>query len=80
MSLTHELADMRQRDLQSANQATVDYLNNLEVQILRHKGVEHPFLNKYQTTNLGLKRTHSLFLEFYYFIRHLPFYIRVVRK
>jgi pyrroloquinoline quinone (PQQ) biosynthesis protein C len=75
MNLTHELTDIRQRDLRLTSQAIVDYLNDLETQILEHKGVEHPFLNKYQTTRIGLKGTHNLFLEFYYFIHHLPFYI-----
>ncbi|MGG6265482.1 iron-containing redox enzyme family protein [Leptolyngbya sp. AN03gr2] len=75
MTVIHEQSEIRQRDLQLSRKATVDYLDSLEAQILRHKGVEHPFLNRYRTTKLDLKNTHSLFLEFYYFIYHLPFYI-----
>jgi len=43
--------------------------------ILQHRGVEHPFLNDFAITRTGKEDLKKIFLEFYYFIQHLPFYI-----
>ena len=59
---------------QFTNEAIVENLTNSEDFILRHRGINHPFLHMF-SKNETKEYNFSLFSEFYYFIRHLPFYI-----
>lgn len=43
--------------------------------ILRHPGVDHPFLNNYARTGLPREAERLLYLETTYYFRHVPFYI-----
>jgi pyrroloquinoline-quinone synthase len=57
------------------NVEMVDYLDEWKDYILRHRGIEHPFLNGFANGKMHMDDIKKVFLEFYYFIHHLPFYI-----
>ena len=44
-------------------------------EIVRHPGVEHAFLNQYALRGLDVERERRLYLETYYYFRHVAFYI-----
>lgn len=66
--------DIRQK-MDIGDQAIVSYINSWEKYIVAHRGICHPFLDKYAFEGLGFDENATLFTEFYYFIRYLPFYI-----
>lgn len=51
------------------------YLDGLVGKILAHRGVDHPFLNGYRARRLTPDQERNLYLETYYYFRHVPFYI-----
>lgn len=53
----------------------VSYLDEWRSFILQHRGIEHPFLNNFTLKKTTPKNIKNIFLEFYHFIHHLPFYI-----
>ncbi|HEX8186197.1 MAG TPA: iron-containing redox enzyme family protein [Blastocatellia bacterium] len=53
----------------------VGYLDEWKELILRHRGTNHPFLNNFRAKRTSPEAIKRVFLEFYYFVRHLPFYI-----
>lgn len=65
---------IRQR-LNFGDQLTINYLDDWSSHVLNHRGVEHPFLNRFEVAGANSDEIKILFLEFYYFIRYLPFYI-----
>src|SRR5215831_12902245 len=54
---------------------TVNYLDDWKSFVLQHRGVNHPFLNNFAKSKTSNEELKNIFLEFYYFIHHLPFYI-----
>lgn len=57
------------------DQEAKKYLDEQIEYILAHRAVEHPFLNYYRKNKLTKEQEKQLYLECFYFFRHLPFYI-----
>lgn len=63
------------RRIAVADPTIKEYLDGMLDRIASHRGVEHPFLNRYRTTKLTPDQERKLFCECFYFFRYLPFYI-----
>src|SRR5579864_4659431 len=44
-------------------------------EILKHRGLEHPFLNRYAKNGLPLPQSKLLYLETMHYFKYLPFYV-----
>ena len=64
-----------QRRVALASDDIREFLDAKLEEIVGHPGVEHPFLNQYALRGLDAKRERQLYLETYYYFRHVAFYI-----
>lgn len=51
------------------------FMDEKVVQILKHRGLEHPFLNRYAENGLPPDKSRILYLETNYYFQYLPFYV-----
>ncbi len=51
------------------------YLDTIESRVLSHRGLRHPIFRHIRIHKLEEHEQRTIFLEFYFFIRHLPNYI-----
>lgn len=51
------------------------FLDDKLEEIIKDRGVEHPFLNHYAENGATREKERQLYLETYYYFKHVPFYI-----
>lgn len=71
--MTAQDSTIRIRD-ELNDEKLLSFLEAVEMDVVKHRGVNHPFLTAFSTSE-DKSKNKEFFLEFYYFIHHLPFYI-----
>jgi pyrroloquinoline-quinone synthase len=60
---------------QNVDAVLSEFMDQKIVAILKHRGLEHPFLNRYAKHGLPLEKSKLLYLETLHYFKYLPFYV-----